>query len=404
MNFAVSCGGTGGHMFPGLAVAAVLRARGHRVAVILSGRAVEADRAKAYLPEGAEAMLVPVDPVSPRRPRSLVKLWRAWRTAKRELRAFRPDALLAMGSYTSIAPVLAARSLRVPVVLHEANAVPGSAVARLARFAATICTCFPDMARFFPKGAHLADTGLPLRAGFAKGVGGSKTDPSKFSLLVMGGSQGAQAVNRAVVETLRHLQTIERAEPELPKNLEMITLGGWNFGGSEDVDDTLSTVSDDRPSVPPFRVVHVAGKRNLADTETLYADAGLDPKRVEVEVVGFEHDMARRYAEANLCISRAGASSCFELALTGLPALFIPLPGLARDHQSRNAESLAARGAGMVFTQGTFQPEDLAQTLARLSVSPERLSELRENLLAAARPDAAERVADAVEAAARSHE
>ena len=272
-----------------------------------------------------------------------------------------------MGSYTSIAPVLAARSLRVPVVLHEANAVPGSAVARLARFAATICTCFPDMARFFPKGAHLADTGLPLRAGFAKGVGGSKTDPSKFSLLVMGGSQGAQAVNRAVVEALRRLQ---RAEGP----------------------------------VPPFRVVHIAGKRNEEEVRRLYEDAGLDPHRIAVEVVGFEHDMARRYAEANLCISRAGASSCFELALTGLPALFIPLPGLARDHQSKNAESLVARGAGMVFTQGTFQPEDLAQMLARLSVSPERLSELRENLLAAARPDAAERVADAVEAAARSHE
>ena len=367
MNFAVSCGGTGGHMFPGLAVAAVLRARGHRVAVILSGRAVEADRAKADLPEGAEAMLVPVDPVSPRRPRSLVKLWRAWRTAKRELRAFRPDALLAMGSYTSIAPVLAARSLRVPVVLHEANAVPGSAVARLARFATTICTCFPDMAGFFPKGAHLADTGLPLRAGFAKGVGGSKTDPSTFSLLVMGGSQGAQAVNRAVVEALRRLQ---RAEGP----------------------------------VPPFRVVHIAGKRNEEEVRRLYEDAGLDPHRIAVEVVGFEHDMARRYAEANLCISRAGASSCFELALTGLPALFIPLPGLARDHQSRNAESLVARGAGLVFTQGAFQPEDLAQMLARLSVSPERLSELRENLLAAARPDAAARVADAVEAAARAHE
>ena len=95
---AVSCGGTGGHMFPGLAVAAELRRRGHRVAVILSGRAVEAERAKADLPEGAEAMLVPVDPISPRRPKSLLKLWRACRSAKRQFREFRPDVLLAMGS------------------------------------------------------------------------------------------------------------------------------------------------------------------------------------------------------------------------------------------------------------------------------------------------------------------
>ena len=368
MNFAVSCGGTGGHMFPGLAVAAELRARGHRVAVILSGRAVEADRAKADLPDGVEALLVPVNPVSVRRPLSLFKLFRAVRTARRALRAFRPDALLAMGSYTSIAPVLAARlhrrSRRIPVVLHEANAVPGSAVARLARFAKTVCISFPEAASFLPKSVRIADTGLPLRAEFGKGVAGSKSDPSRFSLLVMGGSQGAQAVNRAVVETLRFLQRIER------------------------------------PPVPPFRVVHIAGRRNEEEVRHLYEDAGLDPDRIAVEVVGFEHDMARRYAEANLCISRAGASSCFELALTGLPTLFIPLPGLARDHQSRNAESLAARGAGLVFTQGVFQPKDLAQALARLSVSPERLSELRENFLAAARPNAAARVADELELSA----
>ena len=359
---AVSCGGTGGHMFPGLAVAAELRRRGHRVAVILSGRAVEAERAKADLPEGAEAMLVPVDPVSPRRPRSLLKLWRAYRSAKRQLRAFRPDALLAMGSYTSIAPVLASRSLGVPVVLHEANAIPGSAVAHLARFARTICVCFPDMARFFPKGARLADTGLPLRAEFGKGIGGSKADPAKFSLLVMGGSQGAKAVNRAVAEALALLPA---RHPELAARI---------------------------------RVVHLAGTRNEDEVRALYAEKGLSG--AAFEVLGFEHDMSRRYAEADLCVSRAGASSCFELALTGLPAVFVPLPGLARDHQSRNAESMAARGAGVVAPQGSLSPESLADLLASLSADAPRRAAMRESLLAAARPDAAARVADEVERSA----
>ena len=363
MNFAVSCGGTGGHMFPGLAVAVALRARGHRVAVVLSGRAVEADRAKADLPEGAEAMLVPVDPVSVRRPRSLLKLWRAWRCAKRQLRAFRPDALLAMGSYTSIAPVLAARSLGVPVVLHEANAIPGSAVARLARFATTVCTCFPDMGRFFPKRVRLADTGLPLRAEFAKGIGSTKADPARFSLLVMGGSQGAQAVNRAVVAALALLR--ER-RPEFAARL---------------------------------RAVHLAGTRNEAEVRALYEAAGLSGP--DFEVLGFEHDMARRYAEADLCVSRAGASSCFELALTGLPAVFVPLPGLARDHQSRNAESMAARGAGVVAPQESLSPESLAGLIADLAADAPRRAAMREALLAAARPDAAALVADEVERTAR---
>lgn len=365
LRVAVSCGGTGGHMFPGLAVAAALRRRGHRVAVILSGRAVEAERAKADLPEGSEAMLVPVDPVSPRRPKSLLKLWRAYCTAKRELRAFRPDALLAMGSYTSIAPVLAARSLRVPVVLHEANAIPGSAVAHLARFAATVCVCFPHMERFFPKGARLADTGLPLRAEFEKGIGGSKADPSKYSLLVMGGSQGARDLNRGIVQTFSEALK-----------------AGWYEPATR----------------LPDRIVHLAGTRNEDEVRALYAEKGLSS--AAFEVLGFEHDMPRRYAEADLCVSRAGASSCFELALTGLPAVFVPLPGLARDHQSRNAESMAARGAGVVAPQDSLSPESLADLLASLSADAPRRASMREALLAAARPDAAERVADEVERAA----
>lgn len=370
MNVAVSCGGTGGHMFPGLAVAAELRRRGHRVAVILSGRAVEADRAKADLPEGAEALLVPVEPVSPRRPLSLFKLWRAFRTAVRELRAFKPDALLAMGSYTSIAPVLAARKLGVPVVLHEANAIPGSAVAHLARFARTVCTCFPHMARFFPPGARLADTGLPLRAEFAKGIGGSKADPAKFSLLVMGGSQGARDLNRGVARALA----------------ETLAAGG-------------------RAELPD-RIVHLAGTRNEADVRALWDASGLREAGVEIEVVGFEHDMARRYAEADLCISRAGASSCFELALAGLPAILVPLAGLARDHQTRNADMMLARGAAETLSQadllGPGGPAALRRLLAAARPGGPRHAALRAGALAAARPDAVLRVADSVEAAPRS--
>ena len=335
---------------------------------------MEAERSAADLPAGAEPMLVPVDPVSPRRPKSILKLWRACRSARRQLRAFRPDVLLAMGSYTSVAPVLAARSLGVPVVLHEANAIPGSAVAHLARFAKTVCVCFPDMERHFPKGARLADTGLPLRAEFEKGIGGSKADPAKFSLLVMGGSQGARDLNRAVV----HM-----AEEYAP----LVGLSPWFQLG-----DQTPEWPDDWPDrkTPPLRIVHLAGTRNEDEVRRLYAEAKLDPSRVEVEVVGFEHDMARRYAEADLAISRAGASSCFELALVGLPVLFEPLRGLARDHQVFNACAMEKRGAGII------SPPD-RMFVSVLACDPEKRSAMRKSLLAAARPDAASRVADEVE-------
>ena len=370
-RFAIACGGTGGHMFPGLAVGKALRARGHAVAVILSGRGVEGDRGRSDLPEGAETLLVPVDPVSPRRPGSLVKLARAVVSARRQLRAFRPDALLAMGSYTSVAPVLAARSLGIPVVLHEANAIPGSAVAHLARFARAVCVCFPDMERFFPRGTRLVDTGLPLRAEFAKGIGGSASEPGRFTLLVMGGSQGARDLNRGIVRAF-----------------------GKALGEGAAASATL-----------PHRIVHLAGTRNEADVRALWDASGLREAGVEIEVVGFEHDMARRYAEADLCVSRAGASSCFELALAGLPAILVPLPGLARDHQTRNAEMMARRGTAVAFVQSDLLSEDgwrrFLALVCRLrsaeGPAPTR-STCRAAALAAARPDAAERVADVLAA------
>ena len=212
-RYAVACGGTGGHMFPGLAVAAALRRRGHSVAVILSGRAVEADRSATALPEGAEPLPVPSRPVSLRRPWTLFSLLRSLCIALRALRRYRPDALLAMGSYTSLAPVLAARLLRIPVVLHEANAIPGDAIARLSRCASAVCVCFPGMERLFPKGTHLVDTGLPLRAEFVGGSAGTKADPSRFNLLVMGGSQGARDLNRAVVVMAKEYQTLVGLSP-----------------------------------------------------------------------------------------------------------------------------------------------------------------------------------------------
>lgn len=352
-------------MFPGLAVASALRARGHAIAVVLSGRAVENDRAAAALPEGAESLLVPVRPVSPRDPLSVFVMAAGIVRALRAFRRFRPDALLAMGSYTSFAPVIAARWLGIPVVLHEANTIPGKAIARLARFAHTVCLTFPEAEKCFPKRTRFADTGVPLRAEFAAGIGSSKADPNVFALLVMGGSQGAQAINEAVVAALALLRD---RDPALFARL---------------------------------RVTHLAGSKNEADVRALYDKAGLLAEASQITVYGFSNEMPRHYAEADVCLSRAGASSCFELALAGLPAVFVPLPNLAGDHQVFNAKSMAGRGAGLCLEQKDLSAETLADTLTALANDPVRRAALREALLPLARPDAAERVAAAVEAAAR---
>ena len=362
MKIIISCGGTGGHMFPGLAVGAELLRRGHAVTVLLSGRSVESS-GSAAIPEGAGTLSVPVVPISVKRPLTLLKLASAVLRLLRAFRKDRPDAVLAMGSYTSIAPTLAARLLHIPVVLHEANAIPGDAVRKLARFATRICITFPEAAAHLPKGIPTDDTGVPLRAGFDRGIGATKADPEAFTLLVMGGSQGAADVNDAVVAALAKMRDKDPAH------------------------------------FSRLRVTHLAGTRNEEAVRALYKATAL--RGDAFRVIGFSNEMARHYAESNYCISRAGASSCFELALSGLPALFVPLPGLARDHQTFNARSMADRGAGEWKAQADLSPEWLADRLAAAMDRPDDLAKLREGLLRAARPDAAERVANSVEAAAR---
>lgn len=345
-------------MFPGLAVAGELRARGHEVVVVFSGRGAEASRSASALPEGAEPMLVPVRPLRPRDPLSVPLMLVGVVRAVCGLRRRRPDALLAMGSYTSFAPVVAARLLGIPVALHEANAIPGSAVAALRRLARLVCLAFPDAAAHLP-GVETTDTGLPVRAEFSHGLGGSAVPAGRVGLLVMGGSQGARALNALAVGAIVRLRD---AAPDIFRRL---------------------------------RVTHLVGPANVETVSALYRDAGLENDTIHV--IGFSNEMPRHYAEASFCLSRAGASSCFELALAGLPALLVPLPGLARDHQAFNARAMAARGAAEWRPQGDLSPESLARDLATLAGDNARLAAMRKAMLSVACPDAAARVADAME-------
>lgn len=387
MKITISCGGTGGHMYPGLAVAAEAIRRGHKTAVILSGRSVEnADRGAA-LPPGAVALHVPSRPFSLKKPLSLLVLARNVLLARRTFRAFRPDVLLAMGSYTCAAPVLAARWAGIPVVLHEANAVPGDAIAKLARLAKAVCTCFPGMERHFRPGTALFDTGLPLRSGIAPASASTRSPraraaaqgtppatPPPVSLLIMGGSQGADGLNRGIVAA-------------------------------------FAAALSNRPSAQPptaLRIVHLAGPGRKDEVQNLWKATKLENRGVEIETVDYENDMARRYAEADFCICRAGAASSFELALSGLPAAFVPLPKVAHEHQTRNAEAFVAAGAALMLPQDALfdpvrGPAAIDAIFAKIR-SSQALDAMRNAMLSLARPDAAGRVTDVLlQAAGTTH-
>ncbi len=361
-SIVIACGGTGGHIHPALAVADTLRADGHTLALILSGtrtaeKPTEASWQGPLLKSGARPI---------KDPRNLLAILRCLRFLKRQ----RPDVLFATGGYTSFAPVIAARLLGIPVILHEANSLAGKAVRFLARHCtiSAVATSFEDTAAQLP-GVHTVFTGLPLRTAVLERLTRAKTNqpvsnhepstaisqsanqPKGFTVLVTGGSQGAHGMNLLVTPVLASLAQ----------------------------------------SDPRVHIIHQCGAADVEAMRELYA-ATPD----QVEVLPFITDMGAAYAQADLVIARAGAATCFELARCTLPTLFIPLPTAADDHQRKNAEALVKSGGALCFDQRTTSHQQLAEALRALYNDPELLASMRERLSQLPAPDAARAVADLI--------
>ena len=351
MKVVVACGGTGGHAFPGLAVAEELRARGHDVTVWSSGRDIESSVMKGWtgpvFATGARQL----------RARNVFSILASLIRCRRAMKKSRPDVLLAMGSYSSLPPVVAAKLARVPIVLHEANTVPGKAVDLLSRFAARVATSFDMTAKCLPK-ARIVKTGLPVRESISKGTRFDFIPADAFTVFVTGGSQGAHAVNELLCQALVMLK----------RDL------------------------DRRTEKKGLYVIHQTGAKDEAFVKEAYAKAQI-PSRVKA----FENAMADAFASADIVVARAGASTCFELAACGKPALLIPLPSAMRDHQHFNAEAFAAKGAADEGIQDQLQPQQVCRYLLQKHDHPEQLAAMRERMAGLASPDAAAKVADVLE-------
>ena len=353
MKLIVACGGTGGHSFPGLAVASELVSRGHDVVVWMSGRDVESRVLKGWtgatFATGARQLSLK---------NGFANLRALWR-CRREMRRFRPDALLAMGSYSSLPPVLSAAWCKVPVVLHEANTIPGRAVDFLSYFAKAIAISFANTASHFT-GRETVLTGLPVRADIAGQAPFDEVPEGAFRVFVTGGSQGAHRVNELAAKALVMLA---RELAERGRSLY---------------------------------VMHQTGLADEAEVARAYAAAGV-PARVKA----FEHEMGRALATADVVIARAGASTCFELALTGSPAFMIPLPTSMRDHQHFNAAAFAEQKAAVEGKQDELTPRAIANWLLHKANNPVSLAEMSKRMRAMSCADAAARVADLVERMAK---
>lgn len=345
----VACGGTGGHAFPGLAAAKELASRGHDVTVWMSGRDVESSVLKCWqgpvFATGARQLSL----------KSAFSNLRAVLRCRKEIRRGKPAALLAMGSYSSLPPVLAASWCKVPVVLHEANTVPGRAVDVLSSLAKTVAISFEETAGHFP-GKNTVLTGLPVRADIAGQRRFDDVPEDAFCVFVTGGSQGAHRVNEIASKALVLLDR------------DFAKIGRKLF------------------------VIHQTGAKDAEWVAKAYAEAG-----IAARVNAFEYEMGRAISTADVVVARAGASTCFELALTGTPAFLIPLPTAMRNHQHYNALSFAAKLAAAEGSQSVLAPGALAKWLFHKAENPNSLREMSHNMKSMAVPDAAARVADVVE-------
>lgn len=359
LNVAVACGGTGGHVFPGLATARALLRRGHRVTLWLTGRETEqaarqdwegpvVDVPARGLPGGLSWQSLP----------RVGSMLRAVRRSRQIMQAAPPDVLLAMGSYASVGPCGAARWLNIPYVLHEANVIPGRAVRLFARAAAAVAVGFEETQHHLQHKA-LTVVGIPLREELtmAKQDGLPRTERhAPFRLLAVGGSLGARRLNEVVVAALLR----------------------WQQNGTA------------------FAVTHLTGPEDEAQVRAAYQAAD-----VNAEVMAFTRDMAPHYRAADIAICRAGAVTCAELTYFGVPALFVPYPLAAGDHQTANARALEKRGAADVVAEANLTPEWLAAYLAQTARQPERLAHMRAAMQKKGVPDASEALATLVEQVAQ---
>ena len=354
MKFVVACGGTGGHTFPGLAVAEELAARGHEVVVWQAGRAIESSVMKrwkgATFATGAKQL----------RPRYALAILRSILRCRHEMKKAKPDALLAMGSYSSLPPVLAAKSCGVPIILHEANTVPGKAVEFLSRYATCVAISFEMTTKCLGK-VKTVRTGLPIRTDITTGKRFDFIPSNAFVVFVTGGSQGAHAVNELMSEALVMMGRELARRDNPPRGLY---------------------------------VIHQTGVKDEETVQARYAAANL-PSRVHA----FEQEMANAFASADIVVARAGASTCFELAACQKPALLIPLPSAMRDHQHYNAEAFAATGAADEGIQANLTARQICRYLVQKYDHPEQLDAMKEKMGQLAVKNAAAQVADLVESA-----
>ncbi len=355
MKLIVAGGGTGGHLFPGIAVAEEFLSRdpANQVLFVGSERGIEA---RAIPRLGYQLELISAAGI--RGKGSLAKLKGAammlygYAQSRKILQQFKPDLVLGVGGYASLPMVMAARGMEIPRYIHEQNALPGMSNKVLSRVANKVFISLEESAKFFPKDCTLL-TGNPLRKQILEMLTGNVQEQQQsetFQLFIFGGSQGAHALNIALP------QAVAQLSPEYQARL---------------------------------KITHQTGEADLQQVQAAYQANG-----IEADVRPFIDDMATAYHRAELIICRAGATTIAEVTALGKACLFVPFPHATDDHQRKNAEALLKKGACEMLVEQEIGGKGLSNAIARLMDNRDALKLIGENAAALARLDAARVIVD----------
>jgi UDP-N-acetylglucosamine--N-acetylmuramyl-(pentapeptide) pyrophosphoryl-undecaprenol N-acetylglucosamine transferase len=349
MRVIIAAGGTGGHIFPGIAIAREFKERDQSTAILFVGTARGLE-AKIVPRAGFDLELIKVGALKGvsifERTKSLGALPPSFVAARRILKRFKPDVVIGVGGYSSGPTLLMAALSRIPTMVVEPNAMPGFTNRVLARFVNAAALSFADAQKYF--GARGVVTGNPVRIDFARLAKKQRTE--KLHVLIFGGSQGARAINNAVIGALPALVSKK---------------------------DRLS-------------ITHQTGEGDYETVRQRYADAGFD----DADVRPFIHDMADQYARADVLICRSGATTVAEVAAAGKAAIFIPFPFATDDHQRKNAEVFVRVGAGRMILQQHLTAARLAEELNYLIENPTEIDRMEEASRGLGRADSTERAVD----------
>lgn len=351
-NIIIACGGTGGHLFPGIAVAEELQRQGHKVKLLISKKKVDAQASEKY--GNLEFDVVPA--IAKPRTLSLKMLpflWRLWKTVsqcKKMHKTFGTDVVLGMGGFTSLAPVLAGKKVGARAYVHDSNALPGKANRMTARWCDKVFVGTAAATKFFDT-EKVVVTGTPVRTEL-KGLPtvptreeaaasiGARVDLK--TILVMGGSQGAKQLNSLIVEASQ--------------------------------------------AMPEVQFVHITGKNDYERVQGLVGDAK------HHHLLSFCADMASVYAMSDLVVMRSGSSSLCEVAYAGLASLLVPYPYAADDHQTKNAEEFEEVGAAVLIQEKELDAGRLVAQISQIIDNVETLENMSCNAASLSVRDSAQQI------------